>query len=104
MLQFTKETYGGSAFDGDLDKNSALGLALSPLETGWWVVDVDTVPPFELKSVSQLFKYQTVKTGKYTGASKTSWRADFEIFDGLDGSLARAFLGLSRVGLKWGSH
>lgn len=32
--------------------------------------------------------------------SKTSCRAVFEIFDGVEGSLARAFLGLSRVGLK----
>ena len=37
-------------------------------------------------------------------ASKVIWRSDFEIFEGVEGSLARGFLGLSRVGLMCGIH
>ena len=41
--------------------------------------------------------------GTYTAVSKISWWADFEILAGEEGSLARAFLGLSLIGLIHGS-
>ena len=125
-----KETYGGTALDrgleeagalaGDLDEAGALArdleetgalvgdleeagaLALSPFETGTRVAAAVIVS--ELKNASQANRIETIETDTYTAVSKTSWWADFKTFEEVEGSLARGFFGLSRVGLTCWSH
>ena len=93
-----KKTYGGAALEGDLKEPGA--FTLSPFETGTGAAAA--VPASELKIASQFVKSSNYnnKTGTYTAASKINWRwTDFETFEGVEGSLERAFLGLSLVGL-----
>ena len=49
-------------------------------------------------------KQDPINKRTYTAVSKRVWRTELETLKGLEGSVARAFLGLSLVGLKSRSH
>ena len=87
--------------DGDFEEVAG-SLVLSSFETGNGSMEVFLA--LKLKEPSQVNKLSNTKH-TYTAESKTSWFwTDLKAFEGLEGSLARAFFGLSLVGLMDGIY